>query len=156
MKKAMLFLAVFGLVSLAWAADDPFIGTWKVNTEKSKMTAPPVSPQTMSFTLKVVPVADGVKWINDYVGDDGKPIHTEWSGKYDGKDYAVTGDPYADMYAVRKVDSNTLVEVDKKGGKEVSTWRMVISKDGRTFTSTGKGKDERGHDFTLILVFDKQ
>jgi predicted ribosome quality control (RQC) complex YloA/Tae2 family protein len=35
MRKVMLLLAVFGLVSLAWAAD-PSEGTWKLNIAKSK------------------------------------------------------------------------------------------------------------------------
>ena len=34
MRKAMILLAVFGLVGLLWGAD-PLVGTWKLNIAKS-------------------------------------------------------------------------------------------------------------------------
>src|SRR5437763_16272817 len=40
---------------------------------------------------------DSVKVTVDGVDGDGKPAHNEWTGKFDGKDYSVTGDPNADM-----------------------------------------------------------
>ena len=38
MRKAMLLLAVFGLMGTLWAAD-PSLGTWKLNLAKSKIPA---------------------------------------------------------------------------------------------------------------------
>jgi hypothetical protein len=35
---------------------------------------------------------DNVMVMVDGIGSDGKPAHNEWTGKYDGKDYPVTGD----------------------------------------------------------------
>ena len=37
-----------------------------------------------------------VKVTVDGVDAKGKPTHSEWSGKIDGKDYPVTGDPISD------------------------------------------------------------
>jgi hypothetical protein len=152
MRRAMLLLAVFGLVGLAWAAD-PFVGTWKLNVAKSKVN-PPLLPK--SATTKVMPKGDGFTWISDFVTADGKVSHMEWSGKYDGKDYPITGDPNTDTNALKKIDSNTIVEVDKKGGKEVGNFRLVVSSDGKTMTLTGKGKDEKGQEFTVTVVSEKQ
>jgi hypothetical protein len=155
MRKAMLLLVIFGLVGTLWAAD-PFVGTWKSNVEKSKIT-PALHPPPKSFTIKVVPEGEGFKWIVDIVPpNNGNTLHMVWSGKYDGKDYPAMGDQGADTYAYKKIDSNTLLEVDKKAGKEVSNWRHVVSKDGKMLTQTGKVKDEKGQDIYVTGVFDKQ
>ena len=42
---------------------------------------------------------DQVKVTIDGTDKDGKPTHNEWTGKFDGNDYAVTGDPKSDMRA---------------------------------------------------------
>jgi hypothetical protein len=43
MRKAMLWIVVFGLVGTLWAAD-PFIGTWKRNVAKSTASNKSVMP----------------------------------------------------------------------------------------------------------------
>ena len=48
----------------------------------------------------------------------GKPAHNEWTGKFDGKEYAVTGDPTSDMRSYTRVDANTLAFNLLNGGKE--------------------------------------
>jgi hypothetical protein len=142
-------------LSLATAAVavDPFVETWKLNLEKSKVNPPPLPK---SVTLKVEPKGDGFKWTTDLVTNHGETLHMEWSGKYDGKDYRITGDPNTDTNALRVIDSNSIVEVDKKAGKEVGNWRFDISKGGKTLTQTGKYKDAKGQEFTVTAVFDKQ
>jgi len=146
----VIFTLAFSAVALA---ADPFVGTWKMNVAKSKVNPPPIAK---SVTMKVMPKSDGFTWITDLVPNDGQALHMEWSGKFDGKDYPATGDPNADTYALKKIDPNTIVEVDKKAGKEVGNWRLVISKDGKTQTQTGKYKDEKGQEFTVTAVLEKQ
>ncbi len=136
------------------AATDPFVGTWKLNLAKSKLLGPPPLPKSVTFN--VVPKGDGFNWTTDFIMGDGQALHMEWSGKYDGKDYPETGDPDADTNALKKIDANSLVEVDKKAGKEVGNFRSVISKDGKTLTQTGKYKDAKGQEFSGIAVYDKQ
>jgi len=45
---------------------------------------------------------------------------------------------------------------NKKNGQVVSTIRSVVSKDGKTRTSTWSGKDAKGTSETWISAFDKQ
>jgi hypothetical protein len=149
MRKAMLFLAVFGLVSSLWAAD-PFVGTWKVNIAKSIPTPPP-----KSGIVKIEAQDNGFKVVFDGVSADGV-THMEYAAKYDGKDYPVTGDPNADTVALTKIDANTVEPVWKKGGMEVSLQRGVVSKDGKTMTLTTKGKNAQGQEVTNTLVLNKQ
>ena len=78
--------------------------------------------------------------------------------KYDGKEVAVTGTGLTwDTSAIKQADANTLTEErSKKGGKYHSSVRSVVSKDGKTMTSTTKGTGTDGKPFTSVAVFGKQ
>src|SRR5438105_12945006 len=100
-----LTLAICFFVGAAcFAADDPYMGTWKLNETKSK-TAPGMEKLT---TVVYEAAGDQVKVTIDGTDANGTPIHNEGTGKFDGKDYAVTGDPTSDMRAYNKVDAPTL------------------------------------------------
>jgi hypothetical protein len=149
MRKAMLLLAVFGCVSLLWAAD-PFVGTWKMNAAKSNTTF-------KSFTMTTEAQGNGIKWVQDMVVADGKAVHRSGAGKYDGKDYPVVGDPTVDTVSVIKTNQNTVKYIFKKNGEEVDNGQAVVSKDGKTVTDVGGGgKDANGQAFTYSLFAEKQ
>ena len=44
----------------------------------------------------------------DGVDGQGKPAHNEWTGKFDGKDYPVTGDTASDVRSYKQIDDHTL------------------------------------------------
>ncbi len=133
-------------------AADAFIGTWKLNEAKSKIAAG--SPKNTTIVYEAA--GDSVKVTTDGTGSDGKPSHTEWTGKYDGMDYPVTGDPSADTRSYKKVDDHTLTFANKKGDKVTISGRTVVSADGKTRTSTITGTDAKGEKYTSTAVFDKQ
>ena len=140
---------------LGWAgclAADPQMGTWKLNEAKSKIT-----PGTMKNTHVVYSSMLGQVKINtDGIDPSGKPIHVEWSGKFDGKDYPVTGDPNADTRAYRKVDDRTLEVTIKKKGKVTVKSRTVVSADGKTRTANVSGTTPNGKKFKNVAVYDRQ
>src|SRR5438552_14342433 len=107
------FTLVFGfLAGAACLAADPQMGTWKLNEAKSKIT-----PGTLKFTTLTFKSMFGqVKATQDGIGHDGKPIHVEWSGKFDGKDYPITGDPNADTRSYARVNDRTLEVIVKQNG----------------------------------------
>jgi hypothetical protein len=165
-----LTLAFCFLAGPLCLAADPLVGTWKLNEAKSKFT-----PGTVKNTRVVYETRGSqVRITADGVNPDGKPTHSEWIGKLDGKDYSITGDPNADMRSYRKVDDRTLDFTGKKGGKITVTGRVVVAADGksRTVTTTGttgtaaptgrawqRGdfvEKEQGKKFKSIAVYDKQ
>ena len=81
------------------------MGTWKLNEAKS--TIPAGAPKNTTVVYSAA--GDSVKVTVDGVTGDGKPAHNEWTGKFDGKDYPVTGDPTTDARAYKKVDDRTMV-----------------------------------------------
>jgi len=99
---------------------------------------------------------DSVKITVDGVDADGKPVHNEWTGKFDGKDYPVTGDSSSDTRAYKRVNDHTLEITNKKGGTVTTTARVVVSADGKSRTVTAHGKDAKGKKISSTSVYDKQ
>src|SRR5215468_7837367 len=132
-------------------AEDPQMGTWKLNEAKSKFA--PGVPK--SHTVVYETTGDSVKITVDGTDKDGKSTHNEWTGKFDGKDYAVTGDPISDMRSYKKVDDHTLAMIVKKDGKVTATGRVVVSTDGKSRKVTTSGTDAEGKKVKNIIVYDK-
>ena len=140
------------LGSAVCLAADPQMGTWKLNESKSKIT-----PGTLKNTQVVYSSMFGqVKIKADGIDANGKPIHVEWSGKLDGKDFPVTGDPNSDTRSYTKVNERTLTTANKKNGKVRVTGQIVISPDGKTRTVTLNGTTPKGKKFKNVAVYDKQ
>jgi hypothetical protein len=137
--------------SLCFAAD-PQIGTWKLNEAKSKIN--PEAPK--NTTVIYAETGDTVKVTVDGIDKDGKPTHNEWTGKFDGKDYPVTGDATSDMRSYKKVDDRTLELMAKKGTVVTITGRITVSPDGKTRTVDVMTTDPTGKKVSSTAVYDKQ
>jgi hypothetical protein len=133
-------------------ADNPNMGTWKLNEAKSK-----IPPGFLKNTTVVYEAAgDSVKVTTDGTDKNGKPNHTEWTGKFDGKDYPLTGDPTADSRSYKTINDHTTALANKKDGKVVASGRIVISADGKSRTLRVSGTDAAGKKVTSSAVYDKQ
>jgi hypothetical protein len=143
--------AMLVLVAAALAADDPNMGTWKLNEGKSKITG-----QAKNTKVVYEAAGDSVKVTVDGVDAEGKAIHDEWTGKFDGKDYPVTGDSTARTRSYKKVNARTLTLANKKDGKVTLTGKVVVSADGKTRTVTITGTGADGKKVTNTYVYDKE
>src|SRR5690348_3424050 len=151
-RAAVLTLALCLVGVAVCVAADAFSGTWKLNEAKSKM-GPGVPKNT---TVVYEAAGDSVKITVEGTDSDGKATHNEWTGKFDGKDYPVTGDPTSDMRSYKKVDEHTLTFTGTKGGKATLTGRVVISADGKTRTVNVTAIDAKGNKASGTAVYDKQ
>jgi len=133
-------------------ADDSVMGTWKLNEAKSKIVAGAPKLTTVVYEAS----GDSVKVTVEGTDGDGKPLHSEWTGKFDGKDYPVTGDANSDMRSYKKVNDHTLAFTNKQGGKVTTSGQGVVSSDGKTRTVTLNGADSKGKKFSSTAVYDKQ
>lgn len=134
-------------------ADDNWIGTWKLNLAKSKYSP---GPAPKSLTLKFEATPAGTKLTTDGADAEGKPTHTTWTSKFDGKDVPYEGNPNADTAAPKKIDDNTYTGTWKKAGKLTIEVKAVVSSDGKTFTVTTTGKNAKGEAVSNTAVFDRQ
>jgi hypothetical protein len=143
-----VFLAGFALC----VASDLNMGTWKLNEAKSKL-----SPgATRNNTVVYETAGDSVKVTVDGIDSDGKPAHNVWTGKFDGKDYPVTGDPSSDARSYASVDAHTLTLSVKKAGNETVTGKIVVEDNGKSRTVTTSGIDSKGEKISNTAVYDKQ
>ena len=131
----ILALCFVGAAASFGAADDAFMGTWKLNEAKSKLDAGTPKNNTVVYEA----LGDSVKVTIDGTGIDGTATHNEWTGKFDGKDYPVKGDPSRDAVSVRKIDDYNLEITNKKGGKVTTTIKAVYAKDGKSRVETVTG-----------------
>jgi len=148
---ALLLVALGAYVSIA-AADEQS-GTWKMNSAKSKYSP---GPPPKELTVKIEADESHIKVNADGTNGDGTPVHVEYEAKFDGKDYPATGLPNGDSVSVKRLSGGGIETQQKKGGQVVMTITSVVSKDGKTRTSTWKGKDAQGRDVHNVVVLDKQ
>ena len=139
---------------------DLLSGTWKQNTAKSKYEP---GPSFRNNTVKFITVEGGIKLTADGINGDGKRIQNEYTFNFDGKDYPtkqlVDGKPNlnaADAVSWKKIDDYTYEQTNKLKGKMLTVAHHVISKDGKTLTTTQSGKDAQGRVVLNMAVFDRQ
>jgi len=132
---------------------DPRMGVWKLNLAKSKYGAIP-QPKSVTVTW-AAQEEGGIKYTANGIDAQGQSTHAEFSGKFDGKDYKVTGSPILDTVAVKRIDARTTEATGKKAGKVVVTTKGVISEDGKTETTVWMGTDEKGQPQSWTTVMDK-
>lgn len=136
------------------ARADNHLGTWNLNVAKSTYSP---GPAPKSQTLKIEAWGeDGLKYAADGVGADGKPTHSEFEAKFDGKDYEFKGNPDADTLSYKWIDANTLEAGLKLKGKATLNANVVVSADGKTRTVTQTGTDAKGREVKIVSVYDKQ
>ena len=144
--------AILCFLSFPLAAQDPFSGAWKLNLAKSNL--PPPAPQSMSAEIQSD--SNGLRIREEIVTDKGDTLKVAVDAKFDGNYYPITGSPYADEVAYRRVDSHTITGTGRKAGKVVSTEEVVLSKDGRTVKATYHFTDSAGQKAEAFAVFERK
>lgn len=138
-------------VVIAFAAD-PNVGTWKLNEAKSQFGTGAAKNVTVTYTT----VGDNYKCVVEGVDGAGKPTHNEWTGKFDGKDYPVVGDPSANTRSLRMVKPGHYALANKKDGNTVLTGTVDFSTDNKSRTLTTEMTDAAGKKQKSIAVYDRQ
>jgi hypothetical protein len=155
--RPLLSKALIALVftTIAALAADNTLGTWKLNIEKSKYT--PATMPVKGLTITREASDGGVKVMTTGEQADGTAINASYTVRYDGKEVSVAGNAPYDTIAVKEVNANTLTDERKKtGGSYKATGRAVVSNGGKTMTTTTKGTNASGQEFTSTFVFEKQ
>ena len=151
-KKSVVITALWlAAVAVGFAAD-PNVGSWKLNEAKSKLAAGVARNNTVVYSA----AGDSYKCVVDGLDAAGKPAHNEWTGKFDGKDYPVTGDATADTRSIKLVSPGHYELTNKKGGKTVLTGTVQFSADNKTRTLTTHSTDAAGKQITSVAVYERQ
>jgi hypothetical protein len=145
-----VFICLAG--TLVCLASQAHMGTWKLNEAKSKLGPGMAKNHTVVYEA----VGDQIKVTVDGIDGAGAATHSEWTGKFDGKDYPVTGDPTSDSRSYKVVNDRTMELTAKKDGKVTLTGKIVISADGKSRTVTTKGMNAEGKTVEGMAYYDKQ
>ena len=143
--------ATLALGTAAFAGEN-WVGTWKLDPAKSKLGSTAIRAQTLKF--EATPA--GIKLTSDGTDAQGKPMHSGYTSKFDGKDVPWAGNPMADTACAKRVDDNTYENIWKMAGKATVSATVAVSKDGKTLTVTQTGKDPSGAAVSSVAVYDRQ
>lgn len=146
---------LFAVVGMAYAAPgDVFIGTWKLNEAKSKLPAGALKVSTIAYSTS----SGNITCILAGTDGSGQPFRSSWTGKFDGKSYAVTNSSpgTTDMRSYRLISSHILSGTEIVAGKLADRGRLVVSEDGKRLTVTfyHTGADDPAG--TRTTFYDKQ
>jgi hypothetical protein len=137
------------------AADDPMNGTWKLNIAKSTFDP---GPPPESLVNKYEPDGKGGVKVTT-IQTDAKGDHTdrEYTERYDGKEYDANSRG-GDKVRLKRIDSHTVEGTYTRNGKDRTSFRRVVSKDGKTLTvdAHGESPNAKGRQYHDVRVFDRQ
>jgi hypothetical protein len=92
----------------------------------------------------------------EIAGADGRTLTVTVDASFDGRDYAVSGSPLADVIAYTRPGRRRIDGIAKKDGRVVLTESVTVSEDGRALTMGYVMRLPDGRDVTSIAVFKRQ
>ena len=138
-KSLGLLVATFAFSTTLMAQNDPFLGIWQLNGEKTS------NYQQQSQMIINVPAPDGFTSIRATIGKDNKSSTETHPVAFDGKPHQTTGgDPREISY--KRIDANTIERTHNRDGK-ISVDTEQVSNDGKTLTVTQAN---------AMRIYDKQ
>jgi hypothetical protein len=151
--KMILFgLAILIAGATVASAQNPHMGTWKLNEAKSKFGA----GATKNHTVVYEAAGSDTKVIVDGTDGSGAALHNEWTGQFNSKYYPLTGDATADSRAYTKINNRSMTIRNRKGTRIVMNGTITVSRDGKSRTVITKGRNDKGKWVTNTAVYDKQ
>ena len=151
-----IFGSLLGLalsVAHPTSPDDPVLGTWKLNVEKSKFVPGP-GWQSQIRVYQITPAGVVVTWTG--FDANGERMQVSYTYRYDGRDYPMAGSGSYDTLNAVRIDALTVKSEEKRNGNTVGIAVRTVSPDGKVLTITDKGTNRKGLSFSQILVFDRQ
>lgn len=131
-----------------------WFGTWRLNLDRSSYDPGPAPYRRATMTVEAGDTGL-VRFAYDFVFPRGGVQHLEWIGRFDGKDYIVQGADEYITYAYRQTGERTHEIIAKLDTRVTATATVTLSPDGRTLTSSTRGRTSRGQDVINITVYDK-
>ncbi len=138
-------------VTACRSGGEGFRGTWKLNPALSRLNVPAPQSQVVRITVR----GQDVRMEQRIVTDRGERLLIAVAARFDGRDYPVTGTPFADTVAYRLTGARTIEGVAKKAGRVVVNETAVLAPDGRSLTVTYLSHLPDGRTVTSTAVFER-
>ena len=157
-RTTILVAAMLSISAGLMAAEDPFVGSWKLNIEKSKYNPGPAPPKGSIRILTIESLSDGrLKVTIPGVDAQGRPTPHTRMETYDGKPQP-SGEPpeVSDAFSAKRIDPYTIELQNYRKGQIVSSLSRTVSKDGKTLILRSKGSNVKGQPFEDMRFYEKQ
>jgi hypothetical protein len=147
------------MISASAQAPDMLSGTWRINLSKSWYSPAELAPRSGTSQIQITD--DQVRVVTDGVDYQGRKTHTEYTARFDGRDYPWTGtidgrpNPLQDTVAWRRLDSHTFETTNRLRGQMLTTTHVAIFRDGKTRVNTQVGRNGEGTTISHSIVFEK-
>jgi len=148
-RSAGILLLACLLVLPAFAAGDPFSGTWKLNVAKSKLQ----SPAPESDTVRIEIEGNDLRIQQEGVDDKGEPFKLTVQGGFDDSRYGITGSRYADAISFRRPGSRRIVAEVRKAGVAVAWLEAEVS--GNTLKVNLSVLDSDGKEVKSLAILQR-
>jgi hypothetical protein len=149
-------IVLTAVTATAMLGADSSLGTWKYNADKTKIMVGTNPLKSRTEVIEATPDG-GFKITRTDQRTDGTTVNSTVTCKYDGNKCPVTGSPVVGSASYKRVNANTTTsESFKKSGETYQTGTTVVSKDGKTKTTTFKGVDAQDKPIAGTVVYDKQ
>jgi hypothetical protein len=164
-QKRWLFPVILGVAVAAWAAharlaasqpqaasssEDPQLGTWHLVVSKSTYDpGPPPKSQTRLYEKHRFGITATVRTVHA----DGRSTTVQTVYDYDNMEHPVTGSEEVDAVVMTRVNAYTSEATLSHAGREIGTFRRVISRDGKQMTVTLQRNTPRANN---VEVYEKE
>jgi hypothetical protein len=168
---ALIACSLLAQTPVPLPAQNPVIGIWKQNMEKSTYSPGPPPPRGVGSVRQYAAGLDGsIVAVTFNISTEGLPsLGAISAANYDGKDYpqhtvatlatslaSHIGPKIERTISYRSINSFTVEIVQKQDGEVVAKSTRTISRDGQTMTDRSDYTDPNGQHVTNVLVFEKQ
>ncbi len=151
MHKLISIAAMFAFAGTLFA-QSPFVGTWKLDTAKTRYT---IGEPPKDGTLVINEQGDNLQVTATVTNADGSTSSLKYTVPLKGGAAQVQKGAY-DAINSRAISANVRENRFSKNGKEISSRRLVVSGDGKTLRSTVKGTTAAGTPVKGVDVLEKQ
>ena len=158
MRTLMLLVAVFVWTGSLLSAEDPMIGTWKLNFAKSRF---PATSRAANFKEGITVIREIenelVEKVSTEIQKDGKTVVARSTVPKSGGFWTYQeGGPAQGTSIWVVIDPYTMYDVHLVNGKQVLLRKATISQDLKTYTLEIKYKDAQGTPVDMLLFYERQ
>jgi len=155
MRRTILcFIAAALLATSASASNDPFVGRWILNVQRSKY---PMGARPKSMVIEMEPADKGIRYHSETTYANGGTTQANYCAQYNGQQSVVMGSRGMLLpVSLKRIDSHTVVATYTRLLQVIATSRRVVSADGKIMTVTTVATDKSGKRITTIGLYQRQ
>jgi len=148
-----IFAAMLWLPPAIEAADDPFVGRWSLDVQRSRY---PHGGRPQEMTIEIVREGQRIHYHSETRRPDGRSDSADYTAAYDGKPAIVVGSHGILLpVALERKAANTVVATYVRGFEIMATSRSVVSPDGRVMTITTTSRNAAGKSVSNVGVYTR-